>query len=568
MSKKNKRKKSRVKKPEIQKKQNALIFFAITAAAVVAAFAFELIIFAVNGNFNVARVVLLAIFAAASGIIYKFRLYKNFETFYDPSRKRHRMAAVLLCAACVFISILMSVLLHINTNDIQYPLKNSVDMYNPYIQQFDAFKKGQLHIDYQPDPRLAALENPYDFNTREAMGIPYLWDRAYYNGRYYSYFMIAPILTLYYPHYIIRGTLPADDYVLRVFAIMTALFFTLSIIKWAGDYTRRLPLTILFVGAGAALFSTQVFLVSRGLNRIYYLATIAGMAYAALFIFLLLCALSTIPGKNRYILFVLSGVAYSLTFLSRMNIALLLAFAIVPAVWFKIIKPNLKDKKNLFAELASLGIPVLLTAVFQMWYNKARFSGIFDFGVTYQLTVSDISLNRIRILDIFPAIYHYFLQPLLFWDFPFITLQWTSLKNYGHYVYVDTNFGLFSIPMFFALFGGVKVFMDKNVQTGFKITLASVLAGILAIAWINFSLAGVIFRYTCDLTLVAAFVSIVIVFYLCDNVSEIRKPAVYIYTTAFCVVSLLYSLFFALSSNDNLSPYSSNVRMFFKNLFI
>jgi len=549
-------KKNKQKRTEILKKQSALEICAITITAVIIALAVEYIIIALGGNFNFPRVVLFAIIVTALCLIYKSRIFKIFDIFYDPSRKNHRIAALLLCFICILIAIIISSIFHTDINQIPYPLNNHIVLYNPYIQQFDAFKKGQLHIDLQPDPRLAELQNPYDPDART--GFYYLWDRAYYDGRYFSYFMIAPILTVYYPHYIIRGTLPSEDFVMQIFTIITALFFSFSVIKWAGDYTKRLPLPILCVGTVAALFSTQVFLISRGFSRFYYIATIAGMAYTALFIFLILYAISAKPGKNRYILLASSGVAYSLVFLSRMNIALLLAFVVVPVIWLKIIKPNLKEKKAIFTELVFLGIPIILTFVFQMWFNNARFSGIFDFGATYQLTVSDISLNRIRILDIFPALFHYFLQPLVFsWDFPFISLH-SIATNYSHYVYVDSNFGLFLMPMFWALFGSIKVFLNKNVQ-GVKLTLASALAGIFAVAWFNFSMAGVIFRYTCDLTLVAAFVSVAIIFYLCENVSENRKHTVFIFTTAFCAVSIFFSLSLALSSNLNLTTYSSNV---------
>lgn len=43
-------------------------------------------------------------------------------------------------------------------------------------------------------PELAELDNVYDNSERNASGISYAWDRAYYNGHYYSYFGITPVL--------------------------------------------------------------------------------------------------------------------------------------------------------------------------------------------------------------------------------------------------------------------------------------------------------------------------------------------------------------------------------------
>ena len=72
---------------------------------------------------------------------------------------------------------------------------------NAYEQQFDAFLKHRLSIDIEPAKELLALSNPYDRASRT--GIRFLWDRALYDGKYYSYFGITPIITVYYPYYFI-----------------------------------------------------------------------------------------------------------------------------------------------------------------------------------------------------------------------------------------------------------------------------------------------------------------------------------------------------------------------------
>ena len=78
---------------------------------------------------------------------------------------------------------------------------------NAYEQQFDAFLKHRLSIDIEPAKELLALSNPYDRASRT--GIRFLWDRALYDGKYYSYFGITPIITVYYPYYFITGKVPS-----------------------------------------------------------------------------------------------------------------------------------------------------------------------------------------------------------------------------------------------------------------------------------------------------------------------------------------------------------------------
>jgi len=43
-----------------------------------------------------------------------------------------------------------------------------------------AYVRGQLHLLERPDPRLAALDNPYDLDQRR--DIPSRWDNTYYEG--------------------------------------------------------------------------------------------------------------------------------------------------------------------------------------------------------------------------------------------------------------------------------------------------------------------------------------------------------------------------------------------------
>ena len=71
------------------------------------------------------------------------------------------------------------------------PIKyeKGMDVYSrdPYVQMFDALQKGQTALDIEPSESLKALDNPYDYSERDANSVNFLWDRAYYKGKYYSY---------------------------------------------------------------------------------------------------------------------------------------------------------------------------------------------------------------------------------------------------------------------------------------------------------------------------------------------------------------------------------------------
>ncbi len=540
-----------------------------------------------SGSFNFLRAGIVIGIVIIGWLCHHFKLWR---IFFDSTQKSHRLMGIALCALCVVIAVLLSALFNLGGNSVEYPLKWDPLYYNPYEQQFDALMKGQLHLDFEPAKELLELENPYDPAQRE--GIDYSWDRAYYNGRYYSYFGMAPIFTVYFPYYLITGDLPSENTVTAVLAVMTALFFSLAAVKWASMYTKKLPLPVLCIGVIGALFSTQIFLMMRGRAKFYYIATMAGMAFLSLFLWLVLCGISGsagfAPADNgqikkwkRLLFYFLAGIAYGLTFLSRVNIALLAAFVVLPMLWFKVITEKGEGKKIKFRkfgdiamELLALGIPVIAAMAFQLAINYIRFDSFFEFGSTYQLTVSDISKNKLRLSDLPATIFHYFIQPIsLSSDFPFVSLSYASLNNYGHYTYVDTGMGMLSIPMMWMLFGSVLVFVNKKRSLAYKATLGSVLVGTVAVALFDFCLGGVIFRYTCDLTLLGAFAAMVVLFSLHEDVEEkdgtgaLGKRSAFVFT-ALCVISIVMSLSLAMSLNNNLTAYDPRAYIGFRDLFL
>ena len=53
--------------------------------------------------------------------------------------------------------------------------------------------------------------------------VSYHWDRAFYNGKYYSYFGLAPLFMVYYPVYWLTGMLPTTafaGFLLAAFAVV------------------------------------------------------------------------------------------------------------------------------------------------------------------------------------------------------------------------------------------------------------------------------------------------------------------------------------------------------------
>lgn len=78
-----------------------------------------------------------------------------------------------------------------------------------YIQLTDALLvKKQLNLDLWVDPKLMQLNNVYDRTEREAKQAQYYWDRAFYEGKYYCYYGLAPVLMIYAPIFLLTGLVP------------------------------------------------------------------------------------------------------------------------------------------------------------------------------------------------------------------------------------------------------------------------------------------------------------------------------------------------------------------------
>lgn len=441
-----------------------------------------------------------------------------------PYQKRHRRSLALSVALSVAGSVAVGILSATGEKPddlISYPLNNDIRFYDPYIQQFDAFMKGQLHLDVKPDERLALLNNPYDLAERTQSGVDYMWDRAYFDGKYYSYFGVAPLLLVFFPCYFITGSLPHANLVMTAFCVMTAVCFALAVEEYAKISGKK------HFGYFTAFCTVSAFLASfalitaRGQQRFYYIAGMAGMAFAAAFILFMLKAVGSKKFK-RIIYFALAGISFGLGFHSRVNSVVPLAIVAVVFVLLWAVK-RFKEKQigSFVGEMAALGTPVVIAVVASMLYNKARFGSFFDFGTAYQLTISDTSFYSLGLHGVMPAFFHYFLQSFHFvQEFPFVGMDYIAPPDYGRYFYVDSGIGIFAMPFMLSLLLFPVVLKKKTIGKNRKIIFASALVAIPITAFINCCLGGIIFRYTSDISLLAAFLAAVTVLETAETALE------------------------------------------------
>ena len=482
-------------------------------------------------------------------------------------------AGILSCAVCCCSVIMLWSFASSGEKGtyIAYPLEGEIKNYSPYIQQLDAFIKGQIHLDVQPSAELLALENPYTPDNRA--GVNFVYDRAFFDGKYYSYFGIAPILVFYYPYYLVTGRLPVDSSVMGFFSLITAVFLPLAVVEWNKFRKSGMRPWLSCVVAVGAFFASSALIIQRGRLVFYYVASAAAMAFVSAYLFWIIKALGSKKIMRTVSMF-LAGLSFALGFLSRLNTVL--PAAIVTAVFIIIyLVKAIKEKKTalFIRDMIFLGIPVAASLAFSLYYNYIRFGDMLQFGTDYQLTLSNVTLYDGGANGIIPAIIHYFLQPFGFsQDFPYFSFSLIGLRDYGKQVYIDSNFGIFAMPFMLSLLLSPVIFKSRRISVGGKTMLAASLAAILATAYLNFCYGGVIFRYTADLTVVAAFVSAAIISEIClilqrdyhDYVSRSAKKGVCALTASTAAVCSLA----AVMVNLNMVPFSPDIHMAIRDFFV
>ena len=382
-----------------------------------------------------------------------------------------------------------------------------------YVQLFDAFHKGQLNLDIEYDvKKLEKLDVPYDRSERNVNHLHgALWDRAYYKGKFYSYFGPAPVITVYYPIYILTGKIPTPLYasvllsIGDIIAIM--LLYALLITKFCHEVPREFAL----VGLVAVVFGSAVPAIASE-AQFYFMAVMSGIGWTAMFLYLILSAYYCENFRKRMVFLVFAGISVVMVAASRPTLLLYCFTAIIPAVY--IFKNRHETFKSRAAYLAAVGIPVVIGAAIIMAYNNARFENPLEFGFNYQLTVSRAQANTIKLSLLPAAIYHFFVQqPTFISSFPYMKIERHSLDSYTRYSYTGVTMGLFSYPLSWSL--AFLPCLKRNGKDSHKFRfdmMTALTAAALVMAFIDMCKAGMHYRYTADMLFILLMIAAVMTF--------------------------------------------------------
>ena len=303
----------------------------------------------------------------------------------------------------------------------------------------DAFENGEVKLQFSPDDKLLSLENPYDLSQRK--GINYAWDHVLYEGKYYSYYGIAPVLLLFLPYHMLTGYYFPSVWAVFLFGILGIIFLSKFFYAFVKKFFPSTSLTLITL----CLISLQVISgiwFCFNVPNFYEIAQTSGFACIMIGAYFLITSNVIGDGKisNRRLCF--STIFLSLSVLCRPTLAIycVTSLIIIFAGYFKIKQSDMDNKISWYKRFfASAFVPFIVIGSIQMIYNYLRFGSIIDFGIQYSLTINDFTNAEYHHHFAGIGFFNYlFAFPTFSEEFPFFASSVKTFSPNGYY-FVATN---------------------------------------------------------------------------------------------------------------------------------
>ena len=349
----------------------------------------------------------------------------------------------------------------------------------------ESVTKGRLDLGIAPSKELQLLEDPY--NPKGRIHGTYLWDASYWKGKYYIYFGITPVLTLFLPFYNATGIFFPGCLAAALFCSLGYLFSLLSLLalcriqsefddihrkeecrsSWPLRSTAHATLTALVLGMG----NFCPFMLKQPF--VYQIAVAGGFCFGMMGIFSLLQVwLKRKKGLSCLVWLAISGLSLALAVGSRPS---LIICSVLPILLFYFLR---HEKILTWGRLLAFGIPYCSYGLFLAAYNYLRFESPFEFGFKYVLDDDSNILPVFSVRNLAVGLFGFLIEPpKLLADYPYVTLHWVwPLRDWWHTRCHEPVIGVFWLFPPIALAFGAKSF---NVK--YPPFVRSFLAGMLLI---------------------------------------------------------------------------------------
>ncbi len=385
-----------------------------------------------------------------------------------------------------------------------------------YAELAKAFTEGNLYLDEDPPQWLQDLDDPYDKGARDeavkAGGEDYLFDVAYYDGHYYVYFGVVPVLLFYLPFYLLTGA----NFPTAIGVLIAAIAFIIGcsalLDRFARHHFKRVSLGLLLLVQAPLVFCCGMLYLTK-FPTFYSLPIAVGLAFSVWGLYLWMVGRDSKRPEGWYIagslcMALVAGCRPQLLVLS------LLAF---PLFWRRYITERRLFTPRGVREFACLFAPYIVVGAGIMLYNYARFGSCTNFGANYNLTLNDMTMRGFNVGRLAPALFAYFIQPPeVTGVFPFVQATTFDTTYLGQTIKEATYGGiLLCLPVLWVL-PFVKRILTLRVADRSTHTIVGVvvvlLVGGLIVAIADAEMAGILQRYYADFSFMFLAAAVLLIF--------------------------------------------------------
>ena len=465
--------------------------------------------------------------------IYRIRIVEN------PRKSK----AGIVCAVAVEVALLTlflfygSNLVGVATAGYNYgswdgaSLVNTFEVGGDNAQQYAELAKsmaeGKLYLEEEPPQWLKDMADPYDKGARDeaqkATGEPYLFDIAYYDGHYYVYFGVVPVLLFYLPFYLLTGANFPTAIGVLVMAIAFVLGATALLDRFARYHFRAVSLGMyLLLQIPLVACSGILYLVK--FPTFYSLPIMCGLAFS---VWGLYCWSRSSMARHRCGWLFAGSLCMALVAGCRPQL-LVLSFLAFPLFW----RTYITERRLLTAagarEFACLAAPYVMVAAGIMGYNYARFGSFTDFGANYNLTVNDMTKRGMNAGRLAPAFFTYFLQPpCMTGVFPFLQPAPFDTTYMGQTIKEVTFGGIFAcLPVLWVLAFSKRI-LGMRARQRLTRTIMGVIVVLLGsgvvVALADAELAGILQRYYADFSFMFLAAAVLLYFVVNEQLARTRR---------------------------------------------
>ncbi len=421
----------------------------------------------------------------------------------------------------------------------------------PYHQQYHqlavAISQGEVSVDVASEETLAALsalENPYDpverMNT--VLDAGNVWDTCYYEGEFYVYFGVVPVLLFYLPYYLISGS--AFPTWLGVFivgvGVVGGMYYLLDRIRqrWFpnSSYTTYLLL---------AVISSNGLNVSCAMLRadFYYLPVLMALSFVLWGLGLMISAADSWEKGGKHVNLKIAAGALCMALTAGCRPQFLVGSVLLIPLFWPFVKKK-SDAKQVAVRVLCAAVPYIAVAAGLMFYNYIRFGSVFDFGANYNLTTNDMTqrgFNQGRLPD---GIFMYLFQPISCkLTFPFAEVTSFDSVYMGNTIR-DWTFGgaFWTRPILLAVFAVflVKKELKQKGLYGFTI-LCMFMSFVVVVA--DTEMSGILNRYYTDFLWLLMIPSVIILLQLLE---KSKGAGVWKALTCLVIIAGAWSIFYEL----------------------